>query len=102
MDQYSDLKSDCKAEIANYQHLLHEERRKNESKLAEFMKSVDEQLQLFQADEERVSARLQGLMKGSERRLSEIEESEQSMNARSGQLSKVDLVRQADQITQEI
>lgn len=45
MERYSDLKSDCQQEIAKYQKQMLDERRKNEIKLSEFMKEVDEKLQ---------------------------------------------------------
>jgi len=44
VDQFSDLSYECKTEIALCETLLTEERYKNEVKLAEFMKTVDEQL----------------------------------------------------------
>ena len=52
------MKYKCETVIENHAKMLIEERYKNEIKLADFMKKVDEQLQQFQADEEKESARL--------------------------------------------
>lgn len=70
-----------------------QERYKNEVKLAEFMKSVDEQLQQFQADEEKVCANIQGQMDTERARIYQIQEFQDRINNRLGQLSKIEIVQ---------
>ena len=45
--KYADLRDECHNEIARYEKVLQEERFKNETKLGEFMRQVDEKLKQF-------------------------------------------------------
>ena len=47
LDKFADLRFESQSEIARYEQQLVDERYKNEVKLAEFMKKVDEELQRF-------------------------------------------------------
>lgn len=47
LEKFTDLSYECHNEIASFEKLLIDERYKNELKLSEFMKTVDEQLQQF-------------------------------------------------------
>lgn len=79
--------------IEQYEKMLIEERYKNEIKLSDFMKKVDEQLQQFQADEEKESARLQSLMSAAKEEMEEIVGQQDRVKARLEYLTKIELVR---------